>query len=127
MAFDVRNSEMTEEEAYILTYTMAEGKWGRKAETNNVMEYESYIFDHNGYMAIGGARGCIRACMNVLEKSGRIENRFHNQFYKKPGWLLPNNPETISTGVNPYREKYPDEKYVGIRESEYKKPSSKDE
>ncbi len=127
MALDVRNSEMTEEEAYILTYTMAEGKWGRKAETNNVMEYESYILDHTGYMAICGARGCIRACMNVLEKSGRIENRFHNQFYKKPGWLLPNNPETISTGVNPYREKYPDEKYVNIRENEYKKLSSKDE
>lgn len=124
MAFDVRNSEMTEEEAYILAYTLASGTWGRKPETNRVMEYESYIMGHTGYMAICGARGCIRACMNVLENSDRIENKFHNKFYKKPSWLLPNKPVKPSDGVNPYREKYLDEKYPGIRENEYKKPNS---
>ena len=123
MAFDVRNSEMTEEEAYILAYTLAGGTWGRKPETNRVMEYESYIMGHTGYMAICGARGCIRACMNVLENSDRIENKFHNKFYKKPSWLLPNKPVKPSDGVNPYREKYLDEKYPGIRENEYKKPN----
>lgn len=126
MAFDVRNSDMTEEEAYILTYTMAKGTWGRKPVTTSVMEYEKYILDHTGYMAICGARGCIRACMNVLERADRIENKFHNQFYKKPSWLLPNKPEKVSTGVNPYREAYLDEKYPGIRENEYEKPNSKD-
>lgn len=125
MAFDVRNSEMTEEEAYILTYTMAKGKWGRKAETDKVMEYESYILNHTGYMAICGAKGCIRACMNVLEKAGRTENKFHNGFYKKEGWSLPNKPVCPSTGVNPYREAYLDAKYPGIRENEYEKPNSK--
>ena len=60
MAFDVRHSEMTEEEAYILSYTMANGKWGRK-------------------------------------------------------------PETVSDGVNPYREEFLDENYPGIRANEYKK------
>ena len=74
MAFDVRNSEMTEEEAYILTYSMASSKWGRKPETNAVMEYYDYILRHTGYFAICGARGCIRACNDVLEKSGRKEN-----------------------------------------------------
>ncbi|MBQ1217408.1 MAG: hypothetical protein IIX85_05550 [Clostridia bacterium] len=126
MAFDVRNSEMTEEEAYILAYTLAGGTWGRKPETNRVMEYESYIMGHTGYMAICGARGCIRACMNVLENSDRIENKFHNKFYKKPSWLLPNKPVKPSDGVNPYREKYLDERYPGIRENEYKKPNSED-
>ncbi|MBE6571092.1 MAG: hypothetical protein E7656_02455 [Ruminococcaceae bacterium] len=121
MAFDVRNSDMTEEEAYILTYSMASAKWGRKPETNAVMEYYDYILRHTGYFAICGARGCIRACMNALEKADKIENKFHNQFYKKPSWLLPNKPESPSKGVNPFREKYLDEKYPGIRENEYEK------
>lgn len=122
MAFDVRNSEMTEEEAYIMSYTMAGGKWGRKPDSNRVMGYYDYILSHTGYFAICGARGCIRACMNVLEKTDRIENKFHNPFYKKESWLLPNKPEKISRGVNPYREAYLDEKYPGIRENEYEKP-----
>ena len=121
MAFDVRNSEMTEEEAYILCYSLATAKWGRKPATNAVDEYYDYILNHTGYFAICGARGCIRACMNALEKTNRIENTFHNAFYKKPSWLLPNQPETLPTGVNPYREAYLDEKYPGIRENEYER------
>ena len=121
MAFDVRNSEMTEEEAYILTYTMAGGKWGRKPENNKVMGYYDYILSHTGYFAICGAKGCIRACMNALEKAGRTENRFNNQFYYKDSWTLPNKPDKVSEGVNPYREEYLDKKYPGIRENEYKK------
>ena len=57
----------------------------------------------------------------MLEKSGRIENTFHEPFYKKESWLLPNQPEVVSKGVNPYREEYLDEKYPGIRENEYEK------
>ena len=121
MAFDVRNSDMTEEEAYILTYTMAGGKWPRKPGTA-VIGYENYILSHTGYMAICGARGCIRACMNTLEKAGRIENKFHNPFYKKDSWILPNKPEKVSRGVNPFREEYLDAKYPGIRANEYEMP-----
>ena len=121
MAFDVRNSEMTEEEAYIMTYTMAKGTWGRKPEDSAVMGYYDYILNHTGYFAICGARGCIRSCMDVLEKAGRIENQFHNRFYYKPSWSHPNAPEKVSDGVNPYREEYLDEHYPGIRENEYKK------
>ena len=125
MAFDVRNSEMTEEEAYILCYSMASAKWGRKPENTAVLGYYDYIMKHTGYFAVCGARGCIRACMNTLEKANRIENKFHNPFYKKESWLLPNKPETVSDGVNPYREAYLDEKYPGIRDGEYKKPEQK--
>ena len=125
MAFDVRNSDMTEEEAYILTYSMAGAKWGRKPHTDSVIEYYNYIKEHTGYFAVCGARGCIRACMDSLEKTGRIENQFHNRFYQKESWLLPNKPETVSRGVNPYREAYLDQKYPGIRENEYEKPAAK--
>jgi epoxyqueuosine reductase len=125
MAFDVRSTEMTEEEAYILCYSLARAKWGRKPETNAVLEYYDYILQHTGYFAICGARGCIRACMNVMEKSGRIENKFHNPFYKKPSWLLSNKPEEIPRGVNPYREKYLDKNYPGIRRNEYERKEKK--
>lgn len=127
MAFDVRNSEMTEEEAYILTYSLASAKWGRKPESNSVIGYYDYILNHTGYFAICGARGCIRACMNALEKTKRIENRFHNKFYEKDSWLLPNKPVEISTGVNPFREKYLDEKFPGIRKNEYVKADANKE
>ena len=63
--------------------------------------------------------------MDALEKSGRIENRFENRFYKKPSWILPNQPEKVSSGVNPYREEYLDKKYPGIRENEYVKTEDK--
>lgn len=127
MAFDVRNTEMTEEEAYILSYSMAGAKWGRKPENKSVIGYYDYIQSHTGYFAICGARGCIRACMNMLEKTKRIENVFHNDFYKKESWLLPHKPETVSSGVNPYREAYLDEKYPGIRKNEYVKADQKEE
>ena len=39
MALDVRNSQMTEEEAYIMCYSMAGGKWGRKPGNHAVMDY----------------------------------------------------------------------------------------
>lgn len=121
MQFDVRNTEMTEEEAYILCYSLAGANWWRKPYQSSVMTYYNYILKHTGYFAICGAKGCIRACMDVLEKTGRIENTFHNPFYYKPSWTLPTAPEKVSEGVNPYREEYLDKKYPGIRENEYKK------
>ena len=120
MTFDVRNSEMTEEEAYILAYTVATGSWGRKPG-NKVMGYYDYIITHTGYFAICGAKGCIRACMNSLEKANKIENKFNNPFYRKKSWVLPTTPDKVSDGVNPYREELLDEKYPGIRKNEYKK------
>ena len=59
------------------------------------------------------------ACMDVLERSGRIEQTFHNTYYKRECWSLPLHPEKPSDGVNPYREAYLDEHFPGIRENEY--------
>lgn len=125
MAFDVRNSQMTEEEAYMLCYSLAGAKWGRKPGSHAVMDYYNYIIEHTGYFAICGARGCIRACNDVLERSGKIEETFHNKYYKKESWKLPLHPETVPKGVNPYREEYLDKHYPGIRKNEYEKPTEK--
>ena len=82
-------------------------------------KYYNYIIEHTGYFAICGARGCIRSCMDVLERSGRIDQTFNNRYFKKERWQLPLHPESVSKGVNPYREDYLDEKYPGIRDNEY--------
>lgn len=38
--------------------------------------------------ALEGAAGCIRACMDHLEKSGRIKNTFKETFRKRKPWVL---------------------------------------
>ena len=52
------------------------------------------------------------------------EQTFHNSYYKKELWSLPLQPDTVSTGVNPYREAYLDAHYPGIRENEYQKAAA---
>ncbi len=46
---------------------------------------------HPMYMyarALGGAAGCIRACMIHLEKQGKIKNKFKEPFRKRKPWRL---------------------------------------
>lgn len=119
--FNVRNSKMTEEEAYLLTYGLMKATSARKPDDKRTLPKYNSLINHTDYFAICGARGCIRACMNALENSGRITNRFHNKFYRKKSWLL-DKPIEQPSGVNPYREEYLDKKFPGIRENEYKKP-----
>lgn len=118
MAFDVSSSLMTEEEAYILCYNMAYARWFRKPG-GRVLDYYDYILKHTGYFAVCGARGCIRACMVMLERAGRVENTFVNPFYRKKSWLLPNDPRVVTGRINPFREEHLDKNYPGIRENEY--------
>ena len=68
--FYIEFEQMTEEEAYMLCYSLAGAKWGRKPGNHAVMDYYNYIINHTGYFAICGARGCIRACVSMLEKPG---------------------------------------------------------
>jgi len=56
--------------------------------------------------------------MNSLEKSNRIENKFHNDFYRKKPWKLENQPEKIEKGINPFRNKWLDKHYPGVRKNE---------
>jgi len=56
----------------------------RTAIPYNAAAWESY---HHP-APIGGAKGCIRACMIHLEQTGRIKARFKNPFRKTPPWKL---------------------------------------
>jgi hypothetical protein len=120
MELDVTKAEMTEEEAYRLCYPMGLAKWQNYGTADgSVLHYYSYILNHVGYFAVCGARGCIRACMDNLEKNKRIENTFHNQFYRKKSWILPNDKDKKQGRINPWREEWLDKKYPNVRKGEY--------
>ena len=51
------------------------------------------LYQFSSYMAICGARGCIRACMKHLENRGRLKNKFENQvFASQKYWELSDEP-----------------------------------
>jgi len=97
---DVRNSTMSEESAYRMTYPMAGAKWGPNAEfpTDRVMNYYNQIISHTTYFAICGAKGCIRACMDSLEKRKKIgQCDFCTKVSPRPAWKL-EKPQLDKTG-----------------------------
>ena len=123
MEFDVENAHVTEEEAYRLCYPLATAKWTDavwEGGDPSIIKFYSYVMSHTGYFALCGAKGCIRACMMNLEKTGRIKNLFHNRFQYKEPWLLDNkiDPENMRGVINPFREAYLDGADPGLRDGE---------
>ncbi len=90
LRLNVAEQEVTEEEAYKLSYTVARGTWRKTAEfpTGNVVDYYKTMLDSTGYYAVCGANGCIRGCMIALDKSGRTEASYNEPFRKRPRWRL---------------------------------------
>lgn len=124
LELDVANTEITEEEAYRICYPLAGAQWTNTVYDqgdSSILKYYHYVKSHTGYFAVCGAKGCIRACMDQLEKTGRIENTFKNKFYKKPSWKISYQKEKQAGAINPYREAYLDEHYPGIRAGEQQK------
>ena len=67
-----------------------EVKNGKRTSRQVASEDNSYrpgYFTHHP-PSIGGAAGCIRACVMHLEERGVIKNRFHNPLRKKKPWKL---------------------------------------
>ncbi len=88
---DLREQALTEEEAYKLSYTLARATWRRTPQfpSGKVIDFYHMMLSVTGYFAVCGARGCIRACMDHLERTGRIGNTFRNPFRRRKMWLLP--------------------------------------
>ncbi len=55
------------------------------AKLNEAVGYP-HVYDHNA--ALGGARGCMRACMMHLEETRRVSNTFENPFRRRKPWRL---------------------------------------
>lgn len=96
----VRESTLSEEAAYKMTYSLGQAAWAPSAEfpENSVIPYYRQILSHTGYFAVCGAKGCIRACMSHLEKRGVIEqSEFPTPVFPERPWKLPP-PEEDETG-----------------------------
>ena len=99
---DVRNSNMSEESAYRMTYPMAQARWNPSPEapTNAVIGYYRQMLDHVGYFAVCGARGCIRACMEGMEKRECIDqSEFPTAVFPRGKWELPPACEDETGGI----------------------------
>ncbi len=99
---DITKTEMSEEVAYRIGYTLAGARWSRHTPEmppgNQVIPYYGQIMAHTGYYAVCGARGCIRSCMEFQEKTANIgQKTFETPVFPGPKWELPA-PETDETG-----------------------------
>ena len=88
---DLREQALSEEEAYKLTHPLAQSSWRRTEEfpTGAVIDYYRMLTSSVGYFALCGAVGCIRTCMDHLERAGRIGQTFHQPFRRRRMWRLP--------------------------------------
>lgn len=113
LEFDVCSSDATEVEAYKLCCALRSANWFKTPfmpTGKSVAQYPHVMKISGGYHAICGARGCIRACMHVLEKAKRIENLFDIPFERREPWILDCEKEKQFGSVNPWWENYITEK-----------------
>lgn len=91
--FDITRQKLTEEAAYKLCWTLSTAKWRSSAEFSEpfVIEGHAYLakWGVGGSYGVGGSRGCMRSCMNHLEKHGLVEQTFRGgDFIRRRRWLL---------------------------------------
>ena len=110
---NVRDSKLSEEAAYKLTYTLALGGWGASPEFPHQETIPAYkqLLDHTSYFAICGAKGCIRTCMDSMEKRHAIEQTdYPTQVFPKRPWELskPSGDETGGIAEGKFPERFDD-------------------
>lgn len=98
---DIANTTMSEELAYKLTHSIGLATWGRENPEfpgTLASPYIKQVSAHCGYLAVCGAKGCIRACMEFQEKAHNIgQSSFATPVFPSPKWDLPP-PEADATG-----------------------------
>jgi len=64
--------------------------WRRTAEfpSGAVVDFYKMLTGSIGYFALCGAVGCVRTCMDHLERTGRVGNNFQQPFRRKKMWRL---------------------------------------
>ena len=61
--------------------------------------YNEFLMNRFRHLSICGGRGCIRACLDHLERTGRIATTFRSPFIERPRWKLNRAPQP--PGVEP--------------------------
>lgn len=98
---DITETTMSEELAYKLTHSLGLAHWSRENPEfpgHMANPYIKQIAAHCGYLAVCGAKGCIRACMAFQEKTSNIgQAKFATPVFPDKPWQLPP-PATDATG-----------------------------
>ena len=66
--------------------------WNGTEKDGEVPSYNRWMEHRFRHLAICAGRGCIRACLDHLEKTGRIKQRFHEPFTEGERWKLDEAP-----------------------------------
>jgi ferredoxin len=56
-------------------------------------KYQKFCMDRFRHLSICGGRGCVRACLDHLEKTGKISAKFRTPFIERPRWKLSQPPK----------------------------------
>ena len=83
-------------------YTLATGTWVASEEFphGHIVDYYHQILGHVGYFAICGAQGCIRGCMDSLEKRHAIgQSDFPTAVSPRGQWKLRTPDREQSIGI----------------------------
>ncbi len=101
MNLEITETNMSEETAYRIGYTLAGGTWSRETPDlpgQSVVSFYRQMLSHTGYYAVCGAKGCIRGCVEFQEKARNIEQAdFSVPIFPETPWELPP-PESDDTG-----------------------------
>jgi len=100
--FKVSESRVSEELAYRMAYTLATGTWVASEEFphGHIVDFYHQILGHVGYFAICGAQGCIRGCMDSLEKRHAIrQSDFPTAVSPRGQWTLRKPDQEASVGI----------------------------
>ena len=75
--------------SFDLHKTAAERSGDGRPDLRHLLPFaDATLSTFHHWPAIGGARGCIRACMDHLEKEGKLKAKFHAPFPRKQPWSL---------------------------------------
>ena len=88
---EITESTMSEELAYKITHSLGGAVWRDSTEFPGgwASPYIRQISAHCGYLAVCGAKGCIRACMEHQEKTKNIgQNTFKTPVFPEKPWQL---------------------------------------
>jgi epoxyqueuosine reductase len=97
---DITETTMSEELAYKITHSLGRADWRQSPEfpSNQGYPYIKQISAHCGYLAVCGAKGCIRACMAFQEETHNIgQHTFQTPVFPDKPWELPP-PQADPTG-----------------------------
>jgi len=91
--FEALKQRFDEETAYKFAWPMSLNRWRETAEFPDGYNIPGHAYiakwGVGGSYGIGGSRGCMRSCMDFLERGGHVEQTFHGgPFIKRPRWEL---------------------------------------